>query len=412
MGRQLALVDDVPLPAAPGQQPVQSADPVLDFTVPAGLASVQIEVSDKTGRGGIGYCYRLTVEPATADFHVDLPATELNVPRGGSAALIVPIRRLGYDGGITLTIPDLPAGLTVQGGHVPPGSTRGLLTVSATENAPALQAPAYLAVEGTGKTPDGKELRRRASQRFLLSRDAGASSASLMLGRFALAVTPPEPVAVLAAVPPPMPAEAVIGYPLSIPVRITRIKNQPALQVTVSGIDPRSPNPNQVQPTALNFKPATPAGGDSVTLTLTPGLTSTEGVQDVLIQGKARIGPVERTFTAPALTVKVVRPFTVSAPPKVELVPGQTVMVPLKIQRQKVFKEPVQVRLTGLPAGVTLATPLQPIAADKPELMAPLKVDPKANPGKATLTLNLTATIGRAAYNHPAVSVEVEVRKK
>ncbi len=414
MGRQLALADDVLLPAVPGQQPVPSADPVLDFAIPAGINSVQIEVSDRTGRGGIGFGYRLTVEPATADFWVELPATEVNVPKGGSAALIVPIQRRGYDGPVALTIADLPPGLTIQGGHIPPGSTRGVLTVSAVENPASLPAPVFLAVEGKALLPDGKELRRQATSRLLVCRDAGASSASLLLNRVALALTNPEPLAVLAAAPPPAPLQVVLGYPLNVPVRISRAKTQSALAVTVSGLDPRSPAPNQPAPlpTTINFKPAAPAAGETAMLTLTPGLAVPEGIQDVIIQGKARVGPADRTVTGPALTLQVVRPFAVEMPPKpVELIAGQTVTVPLKLLRQAVCKEPIQVRLTGLPAGVTLAAPLQPLTADRGEVTIPLKVDAKANPGKATMTLNLTATIGGAAYNHPALSLEGEVRK-
>ena len=110
--RSLALVDDVDLPPpAPGAAPIKSVDPSADLTVPPAVSLVVVEVRDQRGRGGLNFGYRLTIEPAVADFIVQQPTSELNVPRVGSATLAVPVTRRGYTGPIRLTVPDLPPGL-------------------------------------------------------------------------------------------------------------------------------------------------------------------------------------------------------------------------------------------------------------------------------------------------------------
>src|SRR5450759_3437909 len=65
----------------------------------------------------------------------------VDVPAGGTVILSVVADRRGYDGPIQLTIPDLPKGVTVEGGIIPreyidPNNTRtfnrrGILTITA-----------------------------------------------------------------------------------------------------------------------------------------------------------------------------------------------------------------------------------------------------------------------------------------
>src|SRR5262249_53234414 len=173
-GKQIALADDTALPAAPGQQPVSTADPSVDVTAPADATLLVVELRDQRGRGGGNFGYRLTVEPTVPDFALLQPPAEVDVPpgrtpaltlpllRGGPAALTVPVVRRGHTGPIRLTVPDLPPGLTVNGGHVPAGGNSAILTLSAAADT-SLPTPLYLAIEGRA-TSEGKEVRRRAEQ--------------------------------------------------------------------------------------------------------------------------------------------------------------------------------------------------------------------------------------------------------
>ena len=140
---------------------------------------------------------------------------------------------------------------------------------------------------------------------------------------------------------------------------------------------------------------------------MTVPLNGPEGVLDVVLQGKAKVGAVERTVTSTAVSVMVRRPFEVQlSDTALTLAPGQTVTLKGKITRQAVFKEAVQVKLDGLPPGVTLAAPPKPLTGEQTEFQIELKVDAKfAATMPATLTLTCSTTISGAAYAHPSLTV-------
>jgi hypothetical protein len=408
-GKQLALVDDVALPpVAPGQPAINTADPSLDVAVPAGVTKLLVELRDQRHRGGINFGYRLTIAPVQADFTVQQPVAELNVPRGGTAVLSVPVTRRGHLGPIELTIPDLPRGLTVQGGHVPANATLGILTLSAAADTPLPDVPWLLRIEGKA-TQEGQDIRHIAEQHVYLSRDGNLASSLLSLSQFAVGLTAAEPFAVQG----PAGIEVVKGYSVAVPVNLTRTPNGPALAVEATGVVAGSvPAPGQqVAPGALAVKPASiTAGATSGTLTITAPINAGEGVLDLVVQGKAKVNNMDRIVNSSAVPVTVHRPFGVEVlTPDVTITSGQTAVLKGRLSRQAVFKEAVSLKLDGLPRGVTLAKPLVPIAAGTSDFEIELKVDPKAAVAVADLTLTCSTSIAGATYAHPPVGVKARV---
>jgi hypothetical protein len=409
-GKQLALVDDVDVPPTdPGQQPRRTVDPSVELTVPDGTTLLVVELRDQRYRGGINFGYRLTIEPATPDFLVRQPVAELNVPRGGSAALTVPIIRRGYTGAIQLTIPNLPPGFSVQGGHVPADGTGGILTVSAAAQAAMPAEPLLLRIEGRA-TIEGREVHRSAEEKVVLNPDVNLAAPTVTLSRLAASLTAAEPFGVQG--PPAL--DLVQGYPAMVPVTLTRAKEHAALAVEVTVVAPPLPLvPGQPPAPAGPFtlKPATAAAGSaSASITITAGPGAPEGLLDVFVQGKATVSAAEKKVAGPAIPVKVLRSFTVELlTPKLTLSPGQTITLKGRLRRQPVFKEAVAIKLDGLPAGVTLAAPPQPIAAGTNEFQIDLKVDPKATAATANLTLTCSTTIAGIAYPHPALAVPLQL---
>jgi hypothetical protein len=410
-GKQLALVDDVDLPPpAPGAAPIKTVDPSLDLTVPAGVSLLVAEVRDQRGRGGLNFGYRLTVEPAVPDFTVRQPVSELNVPRGGSATLAVPVTRRGYNGAVRLTVPDLPPGLALDGGHVPAGAGLGVLTVSAVDPPKVPPGPLFLGIVGEA-AGEGGAVRRRAEQQLVLARDGAAAASVLPLDRFALAPAAEEPFAVQG----PPAVEVVRGYPAPVPVRVSRAADQAGLAVTVSGSVPAAAAaPGQPAPpqTLLAFQPATGAGSGGAAVNLTAGPTAPDDQPfEFVVEGKARVGPAERTVTGPAVTVTVRKPFAVEIlTPRLVLRPGETAALEGRLRRHPVFKEAVQIKLDGLPAGVTAAP--QPVGADHTDFRIDLKADAGAAAAAGNVTLTCSAAIAGAAYSHPPVAVPVQVAAK
>ena len=76
------------------------------------------------------------------------------------------------------------------------------------------------------------------------------------------------------------------------------------------------------------------------------------GLSTIVLTAKGKIGGKDRTLTLPAVTVNVVRPASVELAPSLEVKPGSTVEVKGKLLRKGAFKEPVTVKLEGLPAGL------------------------------------------------------------
>jgi hypothetical protein len=405
--RQLALADDVALPSpAPGLPPTQSADPSLDLTVPAGATLAIVELRDQRNRGGVNFVYRLTVEPAVPDFTLQVAASELNVPRGGTALLPITVARRGYTGPIVLTASGLPPGWTTAGGQVPANAATATLSVSAPAGAMPLAAPATLRIEGRAREP-GLAVVRPAEVNVPLTREINSPGALLPLHGVALETTTVEPFQVTG----PAQAEAIIGYPVTIPIRLGRSMDQAMLAIQVSGRDVQTA-PGQATPPERWTIPAPPAAtGDSVPLTVTPGATLADGLHDLIVEGRARVGNADRTVAGPIVPIRMKRPFTV-APVSAgwAIAPGAAVAFPVKLQREAPFQEAVQLRLEGLPAGVVLAKPLAPLPGTAGDFAIELKADAKAAPANGELTLTATTTLGGRAYTHPPVKIPLAVK--
>ncbi len=114
--------------------------------------------------------YRLVIRKAASDFalvawamHMELRNGDRNAVskplalRGGAtmALEVVAIRRDGFDGEISLAMSDLPEGVTAHGLKIPAGQSRGVMLVSANQNAP--RAVGNAAFFGRA-TIDGKEV--------------------------------------------------------------------------------------------------------------------------------------------------------------------------------------------------------------------------------------------------------------
>jgi hypothetical protein len=410
-GNQLALVDDVSLPVAAGQPARLNVDPAIDVTVPASATMLVVELRDQRQRGGVNFGYRLTIEPIVPDFIVHQPVAEVNVPRGGTVALTVPVTRRGFTGPISLTIPGLPAGWAAQGGYVPEGGSFGVLTLTAPLTAPA--EILFFSIAGKSASA-GQEVVRAGEQQILLGSDPSTTTRMMTLKQFAVGLTAAEPFAVKA----PATLEIVKGYPAAVPVTVTRGAGQASLAVEVTG-SASTARPQAGQPAApagtLTFKPGVaPANGTSAAFTITAGLTAPEGrTVDLLVQGKAKVNNVDRVVIGPPVALTVVRPFVVELlTPSLTFAPGGTAVLKARVKRHALFKEPVQAALTGLPKGVALTAPPKPLTSTQTELQIELRVDPKATIAAGNLNLTCTATIAGTAYAHPAVAVAVKAAGK
>jgi hypothetical protein len=394
-GKQIALVDDVAVPAiAPGQQAFNNPDPSVDVTIPEGVSLLVAELRDQRKRGGINFTYRFTVEPLVPDFLLQLAGAEINVPRGGSTILNVGVVRRGFTGPIQLKSPDLPAGYTFQGGLVPANGVSGIATIA---SAPDVKPePVSFTIEGAAEN-----VKRKATHVLALSKDPSAPVIVRSIEKIAAAPTNASAFVVQG----PAALEVVKGFPVAVPVTVTRGTGSAKAIFEVTGGIPAVPN-------VLTFAPGTiAADANSGTFMLTVPVAGAEGASSFVVQAKTKVNNVDVTVTSSAFTITVVRPFTVEGPATVALMPGQTVPLKFKVARKGPFKEAINVAVAGLPVGVTLAAPLAPIPADKSELLVNLKVDAKVAVPTAVLTLNATATVNGMPFAHPPLTINATVKK-
>ena len=218
----LATADDTNTPVA-GKTPkavIISPDPTLDFTVPAGLTEVTLALKDLQGRGGTGYAYRITVEPVVPSFEITLNDLQMGIPRNGTAAVGVTVVRKGYNGPISLSVANPPAGVTVRPGTIADGQAVGAFTVSASPDA-AFDA-VTLQVVGSGQGPDGPIV-RSATKEVVFAQQATPmatlpTNTSTQIG---LAAAPALPTAVKLDAPA-TPIEVVHGFGAPIEVKAER----------------------------------------------------------------------------------------------------------------------------------------------------------------------------------------------
>ena len=89
-------------------QVIASADPSIDFTAPAGSTEVTLLLRDLKGEGGIGFPYRIIVEPTFDSFDLTLGDTEVSLPKGGTVVVPISVTRKGFNGPITVTVAEPP----------------------------------------------------------------------------------------------------------------------------------------------------------------------------------------------------------------------------------------------------------------------------------------------------------------
>ena len=157
----VAEFNDIPSPIKPSSNGYSYDGPPYDAGSADPLGKLEIkddgvyrlQVRDLFGgtRSEPRHVYRLIIRKAAPDFSLVAWALHMNLRNGDRAALskpitlragttmameVVVVRRDGFDGEIELGMSDLPEGVTACGLKIPAGKSKGMMLVSAGENAP------------------------------------------------------------------------------------------------------------------------------------------------------------------------------------------------------------------------------------------------------------------------------------
>ena len=345
-------------------------DPVLPFTIPAGVKELTIAVEDLLGRGGHMFAYRLKAKQQEPDFSVDLATPFVNVPAGGTAAVVCVIQRRGYEGAIKLSIPNLPEGFHFAGGHVPPeaaaqifnndnaGRRTATSTITITSDANVKPQSIELSVVAEAVTPSGV-IRRTARGPGMVAAIRGDKqkpfTAPWLDMQLPMATTAALPVSVESPTPRVRIAQG-FEYTLEYRVRrkdgariIGRVATQPPGGVgnlrIVKGLESKNPDAGSV---LLNTNFATP-------------MTTF----DMIVSAQAEIDGKQVTVVAPAVEMEVVPGYDVRlSSSTMEIEPGGKLEVAGKIHRELTF-EGGEIRIAAEDLPDQVQCPAVVVPADK-----------------------------------------------
>ena len=395
-GSVLANSDDTSIPLPPKNAQPQSLslpDPSLDFTIPSATTEITLVLRDLENRGGIGFPYRIVVEPLYPDFQLQVNDSEVSVPRGGTAAVGVTVVRKGYSGPITVTVADPPAGLTVRPGTIAAGQTVGALSLSAAADAKFPPAPIKLVARGQGVNGPFERL---AFKPVVYAQQAPLPTC--VITEYGLVAAPALALPIALDIPP-APIEVAHGLSATIPVKVTRTKGSDGA-LTISSL----PLPPGMTVAAATVADKATEGKVTVKTTVaTPVGTMTIG-----LLAKGKIAGAEKTFGLPAVTLSIVPPATVElAAPELEIKPGGTVELKGKIVRKGAFDGPVTVKVSGLPAGLKAEPVVVPASASS--FVVKVAADAKAAAASAKAQVAIVYQIEKKDYPVPPAALAVKV---
>ncbi|HUY35317.1 MAG TPA: hypothetical protein VMV69_21410 [Pirellulales bacterium] len=397
-GAELAGNDDRP----------GTSDPGLDFAVPAGVDTLVVAISERTGRGGPEFVYRLGITAlGRPDFSLTLFADRQTLPRGGAAVARVRANRAGYNGPIKLSIAGLPAGVTLTGDEIPAGATDTLLSLL-----PGDQVMAPLLTTLVGASTEANT----SIQRLAQTAETPASKPQPWLrGEWALAGAQPLPLAVAWG-----PASADLKLPLGagMPAEIQLLRaagvaGAVKLSLLSSQIIPKKTiKENNVDKQVddldralrLDGAPVIAAEQTAGTATLLvpgdlPNIPYDVAIQADLLAADgatvvaSAVTPARRVVTAQPLTIELAGEAKVEA----KAGSGESGKLTGKLARLGVFKQPVVVTLEGLPP--ELPPPEIALAPEQNEFVLPVAF-PFGSPQGAIANISLVAV---SRLNPPVV---------
>ncbi len=409
----------------PAKDVAGGPDPKLALTVPDKVGEVTLAVGDVRGLGGWSHSYRLLATPGSGDFTLKILTPYVNVPAAGTTAVQVVAERHGYEGPIQLSLPNLPDDLLAGGGNIPGELTDysgirrqsnfGYLTLTAKPEAEPRTF--QLSVWGQGG-PARDPIRRRAQ---------GAGLMLIIKGEFEEYdpqgdPLPPKPFTASwlgmdlpAAVSKPSPATLQIASPslrlvqgMELPIEWKLVKRDPGVRpLSVGGL----PLPFNKD---INFHRSGESKiGDAGSISLRSTLDAPLITVDAVLSATVEINGKEETLTSPALTVQVVRGYSIAlASERMELKSGGKIELAGTVHREVNFPGTVNIMIGDPPDKVSC--PAVVVPDGKSDFHLVCEAAPGAPEGDFEVHLVSSATVpGRTdkrEFSIPPVSARMVLR--
>lgn len=369
----LVLRNDKGVEIARSEDRPGSSDPLLEFTVPDNITSIQVCVIDTQGRGGSKANYRLAIDDiitpeVSANFNLITPIQRLSL--GANSSIVFPVwaNRNGYAGKIDVQFSQMPKGVKLGGNSIPPEGEGALITLST--NAEVVQPIVTTLI---GKNDKG------------VDSDVGVLNHPLrrlqpwMASEIAVApVSEKAPSLSIAWNNLPKDIAFVPGMRLNLPVKVNRADLNSPVRLTVLTSQNATKVNNQPDPkVALKAEKAVEVAAkasDATVTVLVPVGPFPASVYDITLQAEllsANKQVVLATAFAPVLRLPLRIPLvvTIDKPGKLEALfdikKGSEFSFKGKLERSDGLMGDVTIAVTGLPAGAKFEPAL--VKADKNE---------------------------------------------
>lgn len=354
-------------------------DSRLDYKIPAD-GVYHVSVNDHLRNGGPGYAYRLEVKLVEPDLVLTLPdrqryvATQINVPQGNNAAVMINATRQRVGGAIDISGLNLPEGVTVTPIQMPANRTTVPLLLSAT---PEAKLDGRL-VNFVGKIADNPTVGRYTQRHQLLIGQNNSVVYDYNADRAAVSVIKASPCT-FEIVQPQVPIvrngsmELVVkvergDFEGDIPIRM--LYNPPGIGSAASVTIPKDKSEAKIS--------------------LTANASAAIGDWPLIVYGV--VGGIEIATMPATLTIED-RLFAFEFPKtSTELNAEADVLVDVEVLRD--FAGSCELELVGLPAGVVCEKSKVEVKKDTEQVSFAVKVGEKARVGQHK-TLVVRATVSQ-----------------
>ncbi|MGB1813713.1 MAG: PPC domain-containing protein [Rubripirellula sp.] len=354
-------------------------DSRLDYKIPAD-GVYHVSVNDHLRNGGPGYAYRLEVKLVEPDLVLTLPdrqryvATQINVPQGNNAAVMINATRQRVGGAIDISGLNLPEGVTVTPIQMPANRTTVPLLLSAT---PEAKLDGRL-VNFVGKIADNPTVGRYTQRHQLLIGQNNSVVYDYNADRAAVSVIKASPCT-FEIVQPQVPI--VRNGSMELVVKVERGDFEGDIPIRMLYNPPGIGSAGSV---------TIPKDKSEAKISLTANSSAAIGDWPLIVYGV--VGGIEIATMPATLTIED-RLFAFEFPKtSTELNAEADVLVDVEVLRD--FAGSCELELVGLPAGVVCEKSKVEVKKDTEQVSFAVKVGEKARVGQHK-TLVVRATVSQ-----------------
>jgi hypothetical protein len=257
-----------------------------------------LKVSEIAGRGGPEWTYALDVFRGRKSVRVTAPVDRINVPRGGSAAMQLTVRRIHYDGPLKVEAVGLPAAISMAPFTIGAKQSTVPVVLTATDPAAASSDADWGPVSFHVTAPDGSivapaelQLAPPAPKKT----DAEIFRSARLRSDLFTAVQPPPQFSMIAD---PATVTVVQGSTATVTIRSTRAADW-TMPIEIALATPADQLPPGITVTGGSM-----AAGE-IAVTITAAADAVAGPFTVFLQGKAKKDNVEPVHPVPPIVVEV-----------------------------------------------------------------------------------------------------------